>query len=322
MGLLPVAALLWVGSGCGSGEAATSGADEQPAGEAAPSLPGEAPATGSSPPAPPERPETPSARAWGRLQGGPQDDSATGVAVGPDGDSVLVATHTPRSDEDREPVEGEKLAVSVSRYAPDGTLRWSREFVRNRLAGTRVAASGGSDGAVFLTGNAFLYSADFGLGEAQDGFLVKFSADGTAVWQRRVGQKVYGVATAAGAAGGVLATGEEWTAEAHDPVLTRYGADGSVRWSRRFEGTSEGTALHSVAMTPSGLAVLAGQLSDTVTVDGRTFGTQGVRGFVVLAFGEDGGWRGGRRCRARRAGSPRCPWARMAPWRWRATSRG
>ncbi|MCP3139380.1 NHL repeat-containing protein [Pyxidicoccus xibeiensis] len=292
VGLLPVAALWW--GGCGGGAAASSGQDEQPVDEAAPSLPGtggsgggtQAPPPASPGPVPPERPVPPRAPAWGRVLGGPQDDSGTGVAVGRGGDVVLVVSSTPRADEDREPVEGEKLALTLSRYAPDGTLRWAREFVRNRLSDTRVAASPGGDGAVFLTGNAFLYSADFGLGEAQDGFLVKFSDDGKAVWQQRVGQKVLGVA--ADAAGGVLAAGEEWAAEVHDPVLTRYGADGTVRWTRRFEGTGEGTALSAVAVTPSGLAVLAGQLSDTVTVDGQAFGTQGVRGFGVLAFGEDG----------------------------------
>jgi hypothetical protein len=216
--------------------------------------------------------------------GGPQDDSGTGVAVGQGGDVVLVVSSTPRIDEDREPVEGEKLALTLARYSPEGTQRWAREFERNRLSGTRVAASG--DGAVFLAGNAFLYPADFGLGEAQDGFLVRFSADGEAGWQRRVGQKVHGVA--ADAAGGVLAVGEEWAGEVRDPVLTRYGADGEARWTRRFEGTGAGTLLGAVALAPSGMAVLAGQLADTLEVDGRTFGTRGTRGFVVLAFGEDG----------------------------------
>jgi hypothetical protein len=86
----------------------------------------------------------------------------------------------------------------------------------------------------------------------------------------------------------VLAAGEEWAGEVKDPVLTRYGADGEVRWTWRFEGTGAGTALGAVALTPSGTAVLAGALADTLDVDGRTFGTRGMRGFVVLAFGEDG----------------------------------
>lgn len=288
LGLFP-AALLGVGAACGGAEGAP-GEEGQPVDEAAPGLPGEPAGPGASapepvPPAEVQRPR-PSQRAWAQVVGGPQDDSGTGVAVGRGGDLVLVVSSTPRIDEDREPVDGEKLALTLTRYSAEGAVRWTREFVRNRLSGTRVAASPGSDGAVFLSGNAFLYPADFGLGEAQDGFLVKFSADGEPQWQRRVGQKVHAVA--ADSAGGVLAAGEEWTAEVKDPVLTRYGADGAVRWTRRFEGTGEGTSLQAVALTPSGGAVLAGQLADVLEVEGRTFGTLGRRGFVVLAFGEDG----------------------------------
>ncbi|WP_163994883.1 hypothetical protein [Pyxidicoccus caerfyrddinensis] len=288
LGLFPMA-LLWLGAGCGGSAEATPSDDGQPASDAlAPSLPegaGESPQTPREP-ATPERPAPSAGLAWSQLVGGPQDDSGTGVAVGRDGDVLVVVSSTPRSDEDRESVEGEKLALTLARYAPDGRVRWAREFVRNRLSGTRVAASAGSDGAVFLTGNAFLYTADFGLGEAQDGFLVKFSAEGTAVWQQRVGQKAHAVA--ADAAGGVLAAGEEWTAEAHDPVLTRYGADGSVRWTRRFAGAGEGTLLDAVAVTPAGLSVLAGQLVGALAVEGRTFGTPNVRSLVVFVFDVDG----------------------------------
>ncbi|MCY1019610.1 hypothetical protein [Pyxidicoccus sp. MSG2] len=282
LGLLPMA-LLWL-PGCGGSAEATPTDDGPPAmGAVVPSRPEGA---GESTQTPPERPAPSARQAWSQVVGGPQDDSGTGVAVGRDGDVLVVVSSTPRSDEDRESVAGEKLALTLARYSPEGQVRGSREFVRNRLSGTRVAASPGSDGAVFLTGNAFLYSADFGLGEAQDGFLVKFSSEGTAVWQQRVGQKAHAVA--ADAAGGVLAAGEEWTAEAHDPVLTRYGADGSVRWTRRFAGAGEGTLLDAVAVTPAGLSVLAGQLVGALEVEGRTFGTPNVRSLVVLAFEADG----------------------------------
>jgi hypothetical protein len=282
LGLLPLA-LLWL-PGCGGSAEATPTDDGPPATDAvAPSRPE---GTGESTQTPPERPASSARQAWSQVVGGPQDDSGTGVAVGRDGDVLALVSSTPRSDEDRESVEGEKLALTLARYAPDGQVRWAREFVRNRLSGTRVAASSGREGAVFLTGNAFLYSADFGLGEAQDGFLVKFSAEGTAVWQQRVGQKVHAVA--ADSAGGVLTAGEEWTAEAHDPVLTRHGADGSVRWTRRFAGAGEGTLLDAVAVTPAGLSVLAGQFVGALEVEGRTFGTPNVRSLVVFVFDADG----------------------------------
>ncbi|WNZ61397.1 hypothetical protein QEG98_36895 [Myxococcus sp. MxC21-1] len=153
----------------------------------------------------PQRPVPTAASPWNQVVGGPQDDVGTGVATAPSGDVAVVVYSTPRQDEEREPVEGEKLALTLARYAADGAPRWSREWARNRFSDTRVAAS---EAATFLSGNAFLYSADFGLGEAQDGFLVKFDAAGSPVWQHRVGQKVYAIA--ADAQGGVLAAGEEW----------------------------------------------------------------------------------------------------------------
>ncbi len=282
-GLLP-AVLLGVAGGCGGvsgeeGSVAGRGGDE-----AAPSAPAE-PAPPRDTPGGPKRPAPAEvAPPWSQLVGGPQDDLGTGVASAPSGDVAVVVSSTPRQDGDREPVEGEKLALTLARYSADGAPRWSREWVRNRFSDTRVAAS---DGATFLSGNAFLYSADFGLGEAQDGFLVKFDEAGAPVWQHRVGQKVYAIA--ADARGGVLAAGEEWEGETvEDPVLTRYAADGSVQWTRRFRGAHLDTALHAAALASSGRAVLAGQLVDRLEVDGQTFGTPGGRGFVVLVFDASG----------------------------------
>ncbi|NOJ98902.1 hypothetical protein HMI51_39080, partial [Corallococcus coralloides] len=207
-------------------------------------------------------------------------------------DVLWVTSGTPRSDEDREQVDGERLVVTLSRYSADGAKQWAKEFERNRLSDLRVAGSTGSDGAVFLSGNAFLYSADFGLGEAQDGFLVKFTQAGEPEWQRRVGQKVYAVA--ADAAGGVVALGEEWTTEAHTPQLVRYAADGTASWTKTFDGAREGTLLSAVALSGTGTSVVAGRLVGPVTVDGRTFDAQGTGGFVVLAFSADGALAWGR----------------------------
>ncbi|QDF08038.1 hypothetical protein [Myxococcus xanthus] len=283
-GLLPVA-LLWVAGGCGG-----SSGDGGPLAEAPRDGDEGTPGVAVTPTAPqdssglPQRPIPAAASPWNLVVGGPQDDVGTGVATAPSGDVAVVVYSTPRQDGEREPVEGEKLALTLARYAADGTPRWSREWGRNRFSDTRVAAS---DAATFLSGNAFLYSADFGLGEAQDGFLVKFDAEGSPVWQHRVGQKVYAIA--ADAQGGVLAAGEEWEGEfIEDPVLTRYAADGSVLWTRRFHGANMDTALHAAALAPSGQSILAGQLVDALEVDGQTFGAPGVRGFVVLAFDASG----------------------------------
>ncbi len=149
----------------------------------------------------------------------------------------VVWLSSPRMDEDREPVPGERRALTLARYAPDGRVRWTREFSGMRVASPRVAAS--PSGSVFLTGNAFLYPLDFGLGAANDGFLVKFSGDGQPLWQRRVGQKVYGLA--ADGEGGVLVAAEEWTPEGHLPVLAHHDAEGVHRWTRQLDAVAEGT---------------------------------------------------------------------------------
>ncbi|WP_338863473.1 hypothetical protein [Myxococcus stipitatus] len=274
--LVPVCFLWGMGLGCGSGKESSE-----------PEVPGKESSSGTQTSgSPPQPSESKQGTLWGILAGGPQDDTGTSVAVGRGGDVVMVVSQTPRQDEDRAPVAGERLGVVVARYSPEGKVRWTRVHPRMRLSELRVAASPSTDGAVFLSGNAFLYSANFGLGEAQDGFLVRFAEDGMPMWQRRVGQKVW--SSSADSAGGVLVAGEEWEGEVKDPVLTHYAADGAVRWTRRFPGTGEGTALRAVALTPSGRAVLAGQLVGKLEVDGKTFGDEDRKGFVVLEFDEAG----------------------------------
>lgn len=292
--LLP-AALAMVGVACG-GAGPSSGSDA-PSAEVStlPSGPSSATPITLVPTAPAvPATETPDSEArrpaprvspWYERLGGPQDDLGASVAVDGEGHVVSVWDSTPRVDGEREPVDGERRVLSLSRQAASGQHQWTREFPRNRITYPRVGAS--RDGAVWLSGNAPLYPVDFGLGEAaQDGFLVRFSAKGEPVWQGRVGQKVYGLATHAD--GDALVVGEEWTEDAHEPLLARYGADGTVRWSRHFQFPSDGTVLRAVAFTPSGYALLAGSVGGLLTVDGRTFGAEGVRSLVLLAFGPEG----------------------------------
>ncbi|HEX8439390.1 hypothetical protein [Archangium sp.] len=288
------AALLALAVGCGgSGDEPTGTPEPQPPSPAPVAVALEPPTSEPSRLPSDPRPESgspapeepaPQVASWFHRLGGPQDDTGTGLAVDGTGDISVVWLSSPRMDEDREPVPGERRALTLARYAPDGQVRWTREFSRMRVASPSVAVA--PSGELFLTGNAFLYPLDFGLGAANDGFLVKFSGDGQALWQRRVGQKVYGVA--ADGEGGVLVAAEEWVPEGHLPVLAHHDAEGVFRWTRQLDPVAEGTALHAVTFLPSGQALLAGRLVGTLTVDGRTFGTAHGRGLVLLAFTSDG----------------------------------
>lgn len=283
-GLLPAALLVLV-VGCGGPE--TPVADAEPAAPAVapPSETAEGGAT-TSPAPTPIAPSTPPAVAWFHRLGGPQDDVGTGVAVDGSGHVAVAWVSTPRQEADREPVSGEHLSFSLARYSAEGEVLWTHEFLRNRVDALRVAAA--PSGELFLSGNAFLYDVDFGLPTpASDGFLVKFSPEGQALWQRRVGQKVYG--TVAEASGGVFVAAEEWSARGMVPVLAHYDAEGTRTWTRSLAPISEGTALQALALTPSGRLLLAGHLVGTLTVDDSAFGTEGGEGLVLLAFGPDGG---------------------------------
>jgi hypothetical protein len=253
------------------------------------------PVSSSSPaPEPPsEKVPTAPARPWFQRVGGPQDDLGTGLAVDGTGHVALVWVSTPRQDADREPVEGERLALSLARYDATGQQVWKREFPRNRVDAPRVVAS--ANGDLFVSGNAFLYDIDFGLGAASDGFLVKFSADGEPLWQRRMGQKVY--ATAADASGGVFVAAEEWTPDGLLPVLSHLDAGGALLWSRQLDRVARGTELRAAALTGSGRFLVAGRLVGTLSVEGQTFGARGEESLLLLAFGGNGSFAWGRNWR-------------------------
>ncbi|OJH42362.1 hypothetical protein [Cystobacter ferrugineus] len=278
------AAWLALAAGCGGLEAGAEASE-------APSTEGRAPqeagpitssSPGTTPPA--EAAPAPRARPWFHRVGGPQDDLGTGLAVDGSGHLSLVWLSTPRQDAERAPVEGEQLALSLARYDPEGQRLWMREFPRNRVDAPRVVASPGGD--LFLSGNAFLYDIDFGLGAASDGFLVKFSPEGEPLWQRRAGQKVY--ATVADASGGVFAAAEEWTPEGLLPVLAHHDAQGAFVWTRQLDVVERGTELRAAARMPSGQWLLAGRLEGVLTVDGQRFGAPGAPSLLLLAFGGDG----------------------------------
>jgi hypothetical protein len=282
---LPAAALLVAALGCGGPESAPKPPEEEVVLTHPQKEPAEEPSAGRRP--------APEARPWFQRLGGPQDDTAAGLAVDGEGALTLVWLSTPREDQDREGVPGQRRALTLTRYGLDGESRWSHEFPRMRVDAPRVGTSPRGD--VFLSGNASLHAVDLGLGAARDGFLVKFSPEGEPRWQRRVGQKVWGLA--ADGEGGVLVVGEEWTPAGPLPVLAHHDAQGAFRWTRQLDVVGEGSALHAVALAPSGRTLLAGRLVGTLGVDGHTFGQAGGRSLVLLAFEPDGRLAWGRELR-------------------------
>jgi hypothetical protein len=231
--------------------------------------------------------------AWSHRLGGPQDDVGAQLVVDGRSDVSLVWLSSLREDADRESVEGQRRALTLAKYGADGAPRWAHEYVRMHVESPRLGAS--AVGELFLSGNASLHAVDFGLGAANDGFLVKFSEDGRPLWQQRVGQKVHALAVAAD--GRVLVSAEEWAPEGTLPLVALHDAAGAFLWSRQLDVVEPGTQLHAVALAPSGQALLAGHLAGALSVDGHTFGLPGRPGLVLLAFDAEGRLAWGRELR-------------------------
>jgi uncharacterized delta-60 repeat protein len=111
---------------------------------------------------------------WQRTWGGPINETAQAVAVAGDG-SVYVAG-------DGNSFFGNDAILL--KFAADGTLIWQRDWrgatgQNDESAALGVATS--PDGSVYMTGRALI------AGSGQNGALVKFTPDGSVVWERTWG---------------------------------------------------------------------------------------------------------------------------------------
>jgi uncharacterized delta-60 repeat protein len=111
---------------------------------------------------------------WQRTWGGPINETAQAVTVAGDG-SVYVAG-------DGNSFFGNDAILL--KFAADGTLIWQRDWRGATGQNDESAALGvatAPDGNVYMTGRALI------AGSGQNGALVKFTADGSVVWERTWG---------------------------------------------------------------------------------------------------------------------------------------
>jgi uncharacterized delta-60 repeat protein len=142
--------------------------------------------------------------------------------------------------------------VFVVGFAADGSLAWQRtwdgpeQFANDRANGVAVAP----DGSVYVTGQT--------LGVRGDVLLLKFSPEGTLVWQRRWdgGGTEGGEAVAVAGDGSVYVTGgtNSFGESGHLFVL-RFAPEGTLVWQRiRAAAAGEG-----IAVGPDGSVYAAGR---------------------------------------------------------------
>jgi uncharacterized delta-60 repeat protein len=174
--------------------------------------------------------------------GGAASEVTSGVAVANDGASYVTGFTTSFDQFGEE-------ELFLAKHAADGTIAWQRtwegpqQFANDR--GTDVSVA--SDGSVYVTGST--------LGVQGDVLLLKFSSDGSLLWQRRWdgGASERGEAVALALDGSVYVVGGTTLGEGH-LVLLRFASDGALI-SQRIFGPARGDG---IAVGADGSVYLAG----------------------------------------------------------------
>jgi uncharacterized delta-60 repeat protein len=172
--------------------------------------------------------------------GGAGSEVTSGAAVASDGSSYLAGVTRSFDQFGQE-------NVFLVKFAADGSLIWQRTFEGPEQFGIDQAngVAVAPDGSVYVTGQT--------LGVQGDVLLLKFTAEGSLVWQRRwdAGMTETGAAVAVATDGSVYVTGgtNSFGGFGHLFVL-RFAPDGTLVWQRirsvatdEAVGTGEGIAV-------------------------------------------------------------------------------
>ena len=177
--------------------------------------------------------------------GGADSEVTAGTAVASDG-STYLAGFTRSFDPAARP------RIFVVKFAADSSLTWQRTwsapetFADDEANDVAVA----SDGTVYVTG--------FTVGVAGDAVLLKFSSDGTLLWQARWGGSGsdQAEAVAVGADGSVYIAGGTGSFGGGGVFVVKFASDGTLVWQKHW-GTG-GEAGQGVAVGPDGNIYVAG----------------------------------------------------------------
>jgi hypothetical protein len=247
---------------------------------------------------------------WARLVGGGGYEYPTGLAVDDSGNCVLVGLFGSDTLDfgDGPLINGSPFTYDlfVAKYDPGGSILWSTCAGQTGTDAAQGVAIGDS-GTILVAGYFDSPSIDFGTGALansgfSDFFVVKYLADGTALWAKRAG------GTGSEIALGVTAddSGNSYLAGHYDGATLRIGAivlpnsgsndmfvakfdpDGDPVWADHVGGSGDDWG-RGIAVDDSGNVYLAGDfLSPTLYFDVGSLPNSGSADFAVVKFGPSG----------------------------------
>lgn len=223
---------------------------------------------------------------WALALGGATEDVSAGVAVAPNGDSLVAGQFSERLTCGHTALTSAGgTDIFVAKVSLDGAFQWCR-----RLGGSSddsVGAIAVDDTGLFALTGSFGTSTDLGGGTVSssgqfDAFVAGYAvADGSYRWARRMGGSGYdaGNAVAFDAAGAVVVSGYfglfgggvdfgggALTSEGGaDAFVAKYNtSDGQYLWARTFGGTLDDYA-NAVSVDPAGDIIVAGEFQGSVS---------------------------------------------------------
>jgi hypothetical protein len=204
---------------------------------------------------------------WTTSLGSGASDYARALTIGSDGAIYLAGQTGGNLDGQTNSRNGDSF---VARYNTDGSRAWARLLGTSENDSASAMATG-ADGSIYVAGFSYgSLDGQFNNG-SQDGFLTKYSPEGTRSWTRLVGTSKNDFVTdlSIGVDGAIYLSGITYgnlDGQINNGVsagfLMRFNPDGTKSWSRlvgtSLIGTSSGYEAHSVATGLDGAIYLAG----------------------------------------------------------------
>lgn len=217
--------------------------------------------------------------------GGPQSDSVYGVKTDSNGNLVLAGVFDAATDLGNGPLTSNgDWDTFVAKYSPTGTYLWSHQ-VGGIFRDVAYALTLDTKDQVILAGT-YTDLADFGAGPvlsvgSEDGFLIKYAADGKYLWARHFGSKgpfqsVMAVTTDASdniIAGGFVTGATDFGGGVRehtgnwDAFVAKYHADGKPSWSKTF-GRSGLDVINGLAADNGGNLIVVGIVEESIDFGG------------------------------------------------------